>query len=260
LLVGACAHNPYAPAWKAGARYDAYERYRPTPVEIAQLRESYAEQKAANPRLKPADTVRTPYLKVAVTDLDVVLYADHVRNILATKFTNARFARYTSATVQVLLAGGAGLAAAFSGGTTVVAGLAFGSAATPEISRIFNARERAGLYRRQAVQIDLALKAYADARDSGTPNDTKLTPEGRALYVAIVTALNAVDAGLEEVLPDVLSQEQVEALRKEVTAENKAILAELKEIRQVLRAKPDPSPTPAAAPATPPTTPAPNEG
>lgn len=223
--LAGCASNPYAPWYKPSARYEAYEHYKPTPVEMAQMRATYNDLRATWPKgkkLPDPDTVKiNPHLPYRVTDVDAVNYANHVRSIFTAKFTNARFARYTGATTQVLLAGGAGVAAIFSGGTSVIAGLAFGSAVTPEIAKIFNAKGRANVYRLCALQIDTALDVYA-GKQGGEPNPNRLTEAGRSLLVSTYIAIQTAELHLDEALPSIKSAEEAakdaEALAERVDA------------------------------------------
>ena len=133
FALASCVNDEWAKSQGPMARYGDYEQYRPTLEAMARMR-------SAN------SLTDNPLTVYQVTDLDVLNYAEQVKNILRAKFTSARFARYASATTQVLLGGAAGIAAAFSAGAGVVAGLAFSSAAMPQLGGIFNAKARAETY------------------------------------------------------------------------------------------------------------------
>lgn len=184
-----------------------------------------------------ADNVRiNPYLPYTVTDCDAVNYADHVRGILTAKFTNARFARYASSTVQVLLAAGAGVAAAFSGGTSVIAGLAFGSAVTPQLGGIFNAKARAESYLACKSDIDDTLYVYFETSE-GKPYDTKLTREGRTLIASVYKATEKAQTALSGDLRGLKSDEETSAGRKKVAAELAALKKENRMLKNALDEK-----------------------
>jgi len=241
LLVAACASNHYVPAYKIGARYDAYEHYKPSIEDLAKMRAS-----------RNAELTKTDYqIGFTVADIDVVNYADHVHGIFVSKFTGSRFARYSSATTQVLLAGGAGVAAAFSAGTSVIAGLAFGSAVTPEIGKIFNAKGRAGYYVQAVGDIDSALNEYWD-ENGGTPSATTLTPAGRKLRKKVIAAINSVEIKMSDDLPDLKTSEQTKADIKAMQEQLADLNASVNKLREQLRATPPPTPSPSPGPVPPP--------
>lgn len=186
LLVTACARDNYP-----GSSYSHYERYEPTLVEMARMRQA---QDGVD---RPVDAAREGYV---VADIDVVNYTDHVKTILRTKFTNARFARYTSATAQVGLAAASGAAAAFSAGTTLIASLALGSAAIPELGGIFNAKARAGAYQDAVSKIEDAESAYFTLH--ARPPRNKYTADGNVLYTNVTANIHVVEKAVLGELPD----------------------------------------------------------
>ena len=82
-----------------GSGCASYHRYRPTAVEYSGISK------------KGKDLGD-------MTDAAVVSYADRARDNLRKRFHIARIARQTSSTAQILLAGVAGIAAAFTFGAT----------------------------------------------------------------------------------------------------------------------------------------------
>jgi hypothetical protein len=192
LLITACARDNYP-----GSSYSHYERYEPTLVEMARMRHA---QDGVD---RPIDAAREGY---GVADIDVVNYTDHVKTILRTKFTNARFARYTSATGQVFLAAASGAAAAFSAGATVVTSLALGSAAIPQLGDIFNAKARAGVYQDAVSKIEDAESAYY-THYSNPPTD-KYTADGNVLYTNVTANIHVVEKAVLGELPDLKAVEQ----------------------------------------------------
>jgi hypothetical protein len=174
-----CAAQP-APYSTVASRYARYERYEPSVVQLARLRTA-------------------PNGTYTVADLDVVNYADHVTSILRTKFTNARFARYTSATAQVGLAAASGIAAAFSAGTTAVATLAFGSAAVPQLGDIFKANNRATVYQQAVAKIEAAQIAYLALYP--TPRADELTADGKTLFENVIGNIHTVESAMAGAVP-----------------------------------------------------------
>jgi hypothetical protein len=147
-----------------------------------------------------------------VADIDVINYTDHVKAILRKKFTNARFARYTSATAQVGLAAASGLAAAFSGGTTLIASLGFGSAAVPQLGEIFNAKGRAGIYQDAVSKIEDAESAYYAFHPSPPTDD--YTAEADVLYKNVTGNIHTVEKMILGELPDLKAVEDANTKSK----------------------------------------------
>ena len=186
-----------------------------------------------------------------MSDLDVVEYAAHVRNIMTRKFTNARFARYASSTLQILLAAGAGAAAAFDGGTTLIATLAFGSAATPQISNVFKANERAGYYQTASYQIDIALSDYARSEEfDGTPNPEILTDAGLEPYTSVVASVQNVEAAISSDIPGLQTAEAAEADTAALRASILTAATEREKLREKLERLNAKKPTATATPTT----------
>jgi len=198
VLTGCALHDPYP-----GSTYAHYERYEPSLVQLARMRAQ------GNRTDNPIAASQGGY---TVADIDVVNYTDHVKSILRTKFTNARFARYTSATAQVGLAAASGIAAAFSAGTTVIASLAFGSAAVPQIGEIFNAKGRAGIYQDAVSKIEDAESAYYVLHPT-PPTDT-YTADADVLYKNVTGNIHTVEKMILGELPDLKAVEDANTKSK----------------------------------------------
>jgi hypothetical protein len=179
----------------AGSGCASYHRFRPTPVEYSGISR---EGKDVGD----------------MTDAAVVSYADRVQDTLRKRFHIARIARETSSTMQVLLAGAAGISAAFTAGATAVAGMAFGSAAMPQLGGIFDTGARAVAYEQAVAKISVAENAYFRARAGRSPvvPDNVLTVEGALLYEAINGATDAVELFQAGMLPTLDQMRRAEAL------------------------------------------------
>lgn len=195
-LCACSGHDPYLTKQRGFSAYGNYERYEPSLVQLARMRASGDGTDAA---------ITVSGSGYTVADIDVINYTDHVKAILRKKFTNARFARYTSATAQVGLAAASGIAAAFSAGTTLIASLGFGSAAVPQIGEIFNARVRAGIYQDAVSKIEDAESAYY-AFHASPPID-KYTIEADVLYKNVTGNIHTVEKMILGELPDLKAVE-----------------------------------------------------
>ena len=187
FALASCVNDEWAKSQGPMARYGDYEQYRPTLEAMARMR-------SAN------SLTDNPLTVYQVTDLDVLNYAEQVKNILRAKFTSARFARYASATTQVLLGGAAGIAAAFSAGAGVVAGLAFSSAAMPQLGGIFNAKARAETYQEGVQLIEQNEVDFLAARH-GQVSSTELTSAGAVLYRQVTATVHVVEKAIAGQLP-----------------------------------------------------------
>ena len=177
-----------------GSGCASYHRYRPTAVEYSGISgkgEDFGD----------------------MTDAAVVLYADRVRDTLRKRFHIARITRQTSSTAQVLLAGVAGIAAAFTAGATAVVGLAAGSVAMPQLGETFDAGGRALAYQQAVAKISAAENAYFKARVGRSPvvPDNVLTVEGALLLEAINGATDAVELFQAGMLPTLEQMQRAEA-------------------------------------------------
>jgi hypothetical protein len=167
-----------------GSGCASYHRYRPTAVEYSGIS-------------KQGEDLGD------MTDAAVVSYADRVRDTLRKRFHIARIARQSSSTAQILLAGVAGIAAAFTFGATTVVSLAAGSVAMPQVAENFDAGGRAVAYQQAVAKISTAESAYFRARAGRSPvvPNNVLTVEGALLYEAINGATDAVELFQAGILP-----------------------------------------------------------
>jgi len=138
-----------------------------------------------------------------MTDAAVVSYTDRVRDTLRKRFHIARITRQSSSTAQILLAGVAAIAAAFTFGATTVVSLAAGSVAMPQLAENFDAGGRAVAYQQAVAKISVAENAYFRARAGRSPvvPNNVLTVEGALLYEAINGATDAVELFQAGILP-----------------------------------------------------------
>ena len=178
-----------------GSGCASYHRYRPTAVEYSGIS-------------KKGEDLGD------MTDAAVVSYADRVRDTLRKRFHIARITRQSSSTAQILLAGVAGIAAAFTFGATTVVSLAAGSVAMPQLAETFDAGGRAVAYQQAVAKISVAENAYFRARAGRSPvvPDTVLTVEGALLYEAINGATDAVELFQAGMLPTFDQMRRAEAL------------------------------------------------
>ena len=179
-------------AWSGCA---SYHRFRPTPVEYSGVSREGKDL---------GD----------MTDAAVVSYADRVQDTLRKRFHISRIARETSSTMQVLLAGAAGISAAFTAGATAVAGMAFGSAVMPQLGGVFDTGARAAAYQQAVAKISAAENAYFRIRAGRSPvvPSNVLTVEGALLYEAVNGATDAVELFQAGMLPTLDQLQRAEAL------------------------------------------------
>ena len=172
----------------------SYHRFRPTPVEYSGVSREGKDL---------GD----------MTDAAVVSYADRVQDILRKRFHISRIARETSSTMQVLLAGAAGISAAFTAGATAVAGMAFGSAVMPQFGGIFDTSARAAAYEQAVAKISVAENAYFKVRAGRSPvvPSNALTVEGALLYEAVNGATDAVELFQAGMLPSLEQMKRANA-------------------------------------------------
>jgi hypothetical protein len=180
LISGCVSNDPYASYAGSSARY---ERYEPSLIQLARIRAG-------------GDAAHFDY---QISDMDVMNYTDHVKSILRAKFTHARFARYTSATAQVLFGTAAGASAIFDGGTSTVATLALLSASMPELGNIFNAKARAETYQDAVRMIEDAEVDFLT--EAGTPSSAVLTDSGIDLYRRVTTSIHVVEKAVVGQIP-----------------------------------------------------------
>ena len=178
-----------------GSGCASYHRYRPTAVEYSGIS-------------KKGEDLGD------MTDAAVVSYADRVRDTLRKRFHIARVTRQSSSTAQILLAGVAAIAAAFTFGATTVVSLAAGSVAMPQLAETFDAGRRAVAYQQAVAKISVAENAYFRARAGRSPvvPDNVLTVEGALLYEAINGATDAVELFQAGMLPTFDQMRRAEAL------------------------------------------------
>jgi hypothetical protein len=171
-----------------------YHRYRPTAVEYSGISREGEDL---------GD----------MTDAAVVSYADRVRDTLRKRFHIARIARQSSSTAQILLAGVAGITAAFTAGATTVVALAAGSVAMPQVAENFDAGGRAVAYQQAVAKISAAESAYFRARAGRSPvvPNNVLTVEGALLYESINGATDAVELFQAGILPTLEQMKRADA-------------------------------------------------
>ncbi len=194
MSLAACVSDPYTKSNDVAGKYRQYERYEPSLTQLARM--------AANP---PSHQDQ-PFITPVFSDALVIDYSDHVKSILRAKFTTARFARYTSGTVQVVLAGLAGAGAALSFGTTAVAALGLGSALTPQLSSVFNAKAQAEIYQDAVRYIEEAEVDYL--KNNPEPSAEELTPNGILLYQRVTGTVHIVEKSLAGHLPSLQDLQQ----------------------------------------------------
>ncbi len=152
----------------------------------------YGRTPAAN-----ATDLKTP----ALNDQLALLYASNVATILRCRFTGARIAREISSSLQVILAGLAGVGGAFNFGEKTLAVLGLGSAAIPEFQGIFNAKGRAECYQDAVRLIEEAQIEYLAHNQQPSPNE--LTQNGVTLFQRVTASIHVVEKTLAGHLPSV---------------------------------------------------------
>lgn len=152
----------------------------------------------------------------AVSDGLAINYANSVEIIMRCKATQNRITREVSSTAQIGLAafGGVGAALNWSKATLTILGL--GSAAMPELQRIFDAKGRAEAYNQAAELIhDGVLEYYAH---NSEPSSTEFTPNGVTLVKKVSAAINLVNDTITGHLPSQKQmQEAIEPMSPEGT-------------------------------------------
>jgi hypothetical protein len=198
IQLSACgAYDPYLAGKDPLQRYRHYEHYEPTLVQIARMRQS-------------SDHFDHPYESYNITDLDVVNYADHIKCIFQSKFTGARFAGYGFASAQSALAALSGIASLAATGPAAPPALAFVSAFTPDIAKLFNARGRSDAYQNAVANIQKAEISYLKARIEkvgGAANaenvisSTQITVDAVDLYGTVTGNISVVEKVMSGQLP-----------------------------------------------------------
>lgn len=112
--------------------------------------------------------------------------------------------------MQIGMAGTAGAAGPFGLGAEALAALGLGSAAIPELQRIFNASGRSQVYQEAVRLIEEALVDYY--AHNPTPKDTELTPNGVTLIQRVSASIHVVEKTLVGQLPTV--QEMAQATER----------------------------------------------
>jgi len=178
-----------------------------------------------------------------MSDASVLSYADGTRDVLRQRFHIARNVRQTSTTGQILLAGGAGMAAAFKASATAVATLAAASAGVPQIADVFDTGGRAIAYQQAVEKISQAESAYFKARAGAQPvvPQNQLTIEGALLLEAVNGATDAVELFQAGMLPTIESLRRAEATE----LHRRASVNEARGGRGFVAERPRPRPAPA---------------
>ncbi len=248
LFLGGCAYDPYATgADHMVQRYRHFEHYEPTLVQIARMRATHertvgeagivgqellpAGDKGASvlPAAKAGKLQDDPYIDYRISDIDVLNYADHIAAIFQSKFTGARLARYTAATAQSALAALAGITSMASAGPAAPPALAFASAFTPDLGKIFNAKGRAIAYQQALANIQDAEIVYLKTliHEQGTEAEipsAQLTPGALELYDTVCGNIKVVEKFMADGLPslDDMKQAAGEETEKEKAASKKS--------------------------------------
>ncbi len=166
-----------------------------------------------NPRSNAALPPREQLMAAPmVSDGLAINYANSVEIIMRCKATHNRIAREISATAQVGLAAFGGVGAAFHYSATTLAVLGLGSAAIPELQKIFDAKGRAEAYNQAAEMIhDGVLEYYSH---NSEPSSTQFTPNGVTLVKKVSTAINLVNDTIAGHLP---SQQDMQKAVEQMT-------------------------------------------
>jgi hypothetical protein len=212
LSLTACAYDPYvAGRGKEGPgiqSYRHYEHYEPSLVQLARMRHAVQDGKA------PTDD---PFASYTIADIDVVNYADHVKAIFESKFTGSRFTGYFFSSAQSALAALSGIASLAATGGAASPALAFASAFTPDVAKLFNANGRTGAYQDAMAKIQQGEVDYLKARvaaENPTPDDkadpalsarivpeSELTNAGVTLYGVVTGNISVVEKFMSGQLP-----------------------------------------------------------
>ena len=136
---------------------------------------------------QPPDVMTAPQ----VSDGLAINYANSIEIIMRCQATGNKITREVSATAQVGLAAFGGLGAALHWSTTTLTILGLGSAAIPQLQRIFDAGGRAEAYNQAAEMIqDAVLEYYAH---NPNPSAGDFTPNGLTLVKKVASAINLVN-------------------------------------------------------------------
>jgi len=159
--------------------------------------------------IEPTPVGKDGQNKLTVSDAQVVVYADTVKNTLRERMNNARIARTVGGFVQVVTAAVSAMLTGTAGGSVVGAAtiLSGTSAIIPEVSEIIGAKERAEAFGDGVKAIEIAeahyLQRVAKMKGGGQISNDKLTPPGAALYESVVASVHLVEARLIGQLPRV---------------------------------------------------------
>ncbi|WP_031566438.1 hypothetical protein [Rheinheimera texasensis] len=157
---------------------------------------------------KDANLEQTLTLNYEISDQHVYKFTYLVEDTMRKRVDHGRVWEEGLSAMQVILAA---FASAFSAGTgvhpDVVTTLAGLSALTPDIADIINAGDKAKAYSQGLDLIEKANAAYISARstvvtdsDKLIPGD-KLSPEGAALFVSVMSTLKVMRDALLQTLP-----------------------------------------------------------
>lgn len=157
---------------------------------------------------KDANLEQTLTLNYEISDQHVYKFTYLVEDTMRKRVDHGRVWEDGLSAMQVILAA---FASAFSAGTgvhpDVVTTLAGLSALTPDIADIINAGDKAKAYSQGLELIEAANAAYISARstvvtdsDKLIPGD-KLSPEGAALFVSVMSTLKVMRDALLQTLP-----------------------------------------------------------
>ena len=153
-----------------------------------------------NPRSNVALPPREQLMAApAVSDGLAINYANSVEIIMRCKATQNRITREVSSTAQIGLAAFGGVGAALNWSKTTLTILGLGSAAMPELQKIFDAKGRAEAYNQAAEMIqDGVLEYYAH---NSAPSPAEFTPNGLTLVKKVGSAINLVNDTINGHLP-----------------------------------------------------------
>ncbi len=188
----------------------SYYQFRPTPSELAEqeAREAWAVTNTDHARKEP----KLFELSVHVTDKDVLIYCNNLKNVFRKRMNVSRIAVESGATLQVLAAGAAAAygataaGAAVSGATTeIMAGLSGGSAVMPQLEGVFGLAQRSDAFSQGVALIEAAEARYyvSIAAANESTGDAKLTASGAQLYSSAVAAERLVEHAIASLIPTV---------------------------------------------------------
>lgn len=160
-------------------------------------------------------------LTTKTTDAKIVECKEIVRSVLRERFNNARLARTTGGTLQVLTSAVSAMLTGINGASAVTAAtvLSGTSSIMPELSNVIEAKDRAEVYSEGLKAIENGearyLKAVAN-KFGGKIDDQKVTSDGAELYDTVFAAVHVVEARLAALLPSVDELQKLRAVSETI--------------------------------------------